>query len=155
MNTYYPPDLDEAVKNWDANCGPIALAAIIGEKMAVVKKHLLRWNRRKPYMNPSDMKASLLSMGKPFALFKDTKKTLLPKHGLAFIQWCGPWESHAFAAYGHTHWVASDQGEVFDINNEYEPWLSKADWEKDTVPRIIAAHARAAGGWYVRSGLEL
>lgn len=141
-----PPDTEEAWQKWGANCGPCALAAILGLRLVDVAPHFDGFSRRR-YMNPTDVKAALDRLHVQHRVTRDW-----PEFGLAFLQWEGPWR-HISEAYRHTHWVAVNGIRVYDVNEE-EGWTSKHDWERWTVPYLLTCTPEATG-WSVRTALVL
>ena len=93
-----------------------------------------------------------------------------PKHGLARIQWEGPWTkpgANPKWAYRQTHWVASwrQDGEtladkilaaidpvIFDVNGGL---MLFEQWEQQIVPAIVANIPRADGGWHLTHSWEI
>jgi hypothetical protein len=73
-------------------------------------------------------------------------------HGLARIQWGGPWTAEGANprwAGTHTHWVAGKwwQGDewIFDVNGG---WTFRSTWEAEIIPAITATIKRADGTWF-------
>ena len=152
MIFYAPTDVDAAYDAWGANCGPCALAAILGREVEAVRPFLNGFDKRR-YMNPTHMKQSLAAAG----CHVTTIGMTTPTHGLAFIQWHGPWTEPGkpiAAAYRHTHWIACAEGQIYDVNAD-ALWVPALTWVK-AMPVLIREEVKGASGeWYVRSGLEV
>lgn len=175
MTAIKPPrftlrEADEAHEAWGANCGPAALAAIVGLTLNEVRPHL-RGFEGKGYTNPSMMFDALRSVGVPCV-----RRGLLPvddvegprenwpNYGLARIQWEGPWTRPGVplrARYRYTHWIGAARGAsgvgVFDVNclNNGSGWVSLEDWKQVIVPALTASYPRASGGWHVTHAIEV
>jgi hypothetical protein len=112
-------DADRAHKEWGANCGPGALAAITGLTLDEVRPHMGDFER-KGYTNPTLMNFALRRIGRPWRKIGAT----WPRYGLVRIQWEGPWMDPGVpmpARYRYTHWIGSALGRhdsrgIFDIN---------------------------------------
>lgn len=162
-----PISLDEAEcanDAWGCNCGPGALAAIMGISLDDVRPHMGDFERKR-YTNPTLMFEALDSLG---ARWKNRgRRCDWPVHGLCRIQWEGPWTQPGVpprAAYRHTHWIAvrhpvhsRDVG-IFDINccNNGTGWVSEADWRNLVVPWLLKECVpRASGAWHVTHHIEV
>lgn len=153
-------DAQRAADEWGANCGPGALAAVLGLTLEEVRPHLGDFGR-KHYTNPSLMLSALRSLGARW-----TKAAApWPRHGLVRVQWEGPWTKPGVpmrARYRHTHWIgaATADGDVgvFDINciNNGTGWVALADWERIVVPWILKeCEPKADGHWHPTHVLEI
>lgn len=146
---YCPPDADEARAVWRANCGPIALAALLGRPVMGVREFFPRFPKQ-PWTNPTHMKAALDLAGRRHR----TTTTKVPL-ALWFIQWDGPWLAPGVpvtVAYRHTHWIAAARGLVYDANAG--EWITRAEWEAEVVPHLLS-YRQQATGWRVRTGIEV
>lgn len=153
----------EANRLWGCNCGPAALAAVLGitleqARVAVEKTGFAD----RGYMNPTMMADAIGHAGG-----KIVERMELPLDrriacdtdyfsdgGLARIQWTGPWTAkganHKWA-YRATHWIATCrlnnvQWMVYDVNGGsmlFDHWL------EHVVPEITATIKRADGGWFI------
>lgn len=143
---YTPPDIAEAYDEWKANCGPAALAALVGRPLAQVREAFPDFPA-KPWANPTHMRAALTRLD-----WSHRYCDGWPERGLAFIQWEGPWLDPGVpvgAAYRHTHWVAAAEGKVFDVNAGN--WTTPDEWVTRIVPLFVTGKVT---GWHVRCGLE-
>ena len=143
---------------WGCNCGPGAAAAILGLTLDEMRPHLGDFERKR-YTNPTLMWAILNSVG---AKFIQNKPAQWPDHGLARIQWTGPWTQPgvpARAAYRHTHWVACSCGDsaIFDINcMSVGGWVSRSEWTEQVAPWLIKECVpRGDGMWFLTHSVEM
>ena len=151
---YVPRDVDEAGAAWGANCGPAALAALLGREVAGVRELVQPF---KGYMTPTAMQAALDRAGAAWVKAKVAPGWRGNSGGraLVFIQFEGPWTRPgvpARAAYQHTHWIASAGPLVYDVNFVPDRWDTWAAWER-TVFRLLRAHDPRITGWSVRTVL--
>lgn len=153
---YDEAELDRAAREWGCNCGPGALAAILGLKPDQVRDHVPYFDARR-YTNPSMMKAALDSLN--VVIRPASNAVRLTTYGLCRIQWEGPWCDPGvppMVAYRKTHWIGAldDCGEqlVFDVNGG---WDTLAQWERETVPELTALYKGASGGWHATHRWEL
>lgn len=167
-------DAEQAHNDWGANCGPGALAAMLGLTLDEVRP-LMGDFEAKRYTNPTLMLASLKRARVPFSLrmFEGAiaGDRAFPAYGLARIQWEGPWTQPGVpiaARYRHTHWIGTcraDQARrtdiaplgVFDINAmAVGGWISFASWRNRLVPWLLdRCVPRASGGWHVTHAIEI
>jgi hypothetical protein len=170
-------DAQAASDSWNCNCGPSALAAICGinlEQVRYVAEYVEFAARG--YMNSTMMSEALQRLNRqytPKRLRPDRRTECdvesLPAHGLARIQFGGPWIINgkpARWAAQHTHWIASWKGDlefvvrgerlkectVFDINCGL---LDFAAWEADILPLIMKSIKRCDGDWFVTNSWEV
>lgn len=157
-------DAIRASDEWGANCGPAALAAVMGMTLEQVRPHMGDFES-KQYTNPTLMFAALASIGRPWRKIGPE----LPSYGLARIQWEGPWTEPGVpmrVRYRHTHWVGwcrksrfGDEA-AFDVNalggREWDGWVNYAAWANTVVPWILrACEPKANGRWHVTHGIEV
>ena len=157
-----------AAKEWGANCGPGAIAAICGMYLDELRPYLGDFER-KGYTNPKLMWQILDRLGLGWK--KIMRPQTLPKYGLARIQWHGPWTmpgAHPMQASRHTHWVGAmttKQGEIgiFDINamSNGSGWVSLVEWTGHVAPAILkqcepkASRNREGLRWSLTHGVEI
>jgi len=129
-------DANRAHDEWGANCGPGALAAIMGMTLDEARPRLIGFDA-KGYTNPTMMFDALKSVSADFAVrrFPDGRYCDLdwPLFGLARIQWEGPWTNPGVpmrARYRYTHWVV-------------------------IAPHLIAQYPRASGKWHITHAIEV
>lgn len=158
-------DAHRANDEWGANCGPGALAAILGLTLDQVRPHIPGFEAKR-YTNTKMMVAALKSLGARFTTQVHSPSTWLwPRYGLARVQWDGPWMKPNVperARAGKTHWIGAcmrgrnDVG-IFDINciNNGSGWVSFADWNGILVPVLTKAIKRASGDWHVTNAIEV
>lgn len=156
-----------AEEEWGANCGPGALAAIMGLTLDEVRPHMGDFEEKR-YTNPTMMFAALKSAGAryhcAFGVSPDAG-ALWPSRGLARIQWHGPWMAPEVSPrwrYRHTHWVAAEQDasgrlEIFDINclTNGSGWVDVVDWTQIWVPWLLRHVERASGRWHITHAIEV
>lgn len=151
-----PTDTEAAWHAWQANCGPAALAAILGKQVAEVRDAFPDFPA-KPWCNPTAMRAALQSLRVAYDVRGGGSfGTDPPRRGLAFIQWVGPWLDKGVpiaAAYRNTHWIAVDGSERWDVN-EPERWMPANEWATVMVARFKAEKPKISG-WFLRTAIEL
>lgn len=156
-------DADQAHADWGANCGPGALAAVLGLTLEEVRPHLQGFDDKR-YTNPTMMWAALRSLGIGYRLRRPPDTW--PDYGLVRVQWEGPWTAPRVpprVAYRHTHWVGAQRSTgrpdagIFDINCMTSGgWVSEHDWSKTIVPWLLdACVPRASGGWHLTHVVEI
>lgn len=159
-------DADAAFDAWGANCGPGALAIMLGLTLDEVRPHMGDFES-KGYTNPTLMYAALDSLGEPYLKVRKRRgepECDWPGYGLVRVQWHGPWmapEVPGRARYRYTHWIGTaliggERG-VCDINciNNGAGWVTLADWERVIVPHLTTEIPRADGGWSRAGAIEL
>ncbi|WP_422928633.1 hypothetical protein [Singulisphaera sp. PoT] len=144
-------DIDAANRSWGCNCGPAALSACVGFTLDEVRPHLGDFERR-GYMNAAMMQAAVGHAG--FCIKPARPGWAWPEHGLARIQFGGPWTqpgANPKWASVHTHWVASKRPSagiegawVYDVNGG---WITFEDWVNDLLPLLGKSDKRADGTW--------
>ncbi len=149
-----------AFEEWGCNCGPAALAFALQTDLETVRHAIPHFAERR-YTSPSMMAAALDFLGHKIGRLSCSPRT--PRESwiplmfagpmsLVRIQFTGPWivdgKWQRWAAR-KTHWIAAwterEVALVFDVNSGIEGFPR---WEDETLPRLIAACPRAAGGWY-------
>jgi hypothetical protein len=167
-------DAHRAFDDWGANCGPGAIAAMVGMTLDELRPHMGDFESKR-YTNPTLMFHVLRSVGAQWSCNKLGDKcggatcTFVgwPKFGLARVQWEGPWTQPGVpmrARYRYTHWVGtafSSDGKkvgIFDINcmNNGSGWVSSDDWKAVIVPWLLGElYKRANGLWHITHAIEL
>lgn len=159
QNRFTAAEAEEAWQQWGCNCGPTAIAAIMGLTLDDVHRHLSEFDRR-GYTSPTMMQDALASIGKSWRMIGHH----WPEHGLVRIQWEGPWTKPGVpmaARYRHTHWIATMRSAagrgVFDVNAmaNGSGWCSFADWQRSIVPFIVGSIRQASGAWSITHGVEV
>lgn len=158
-------DADRAYQEWGCNCGPGAIAAIMGMTLDEVRPHIPGFDAKR-YTSPSMMEKTLRSIDRPWRRAGEA----WPVHGLVRIQWDGPWtlpNVPIVARYRYTHWVGAatistgivglDAVGVFDINcmNNGTGWVSLGDWKDTIAPYLISQYPRANGEWHITHAIEV
>lgn len=161
-----PFTLDDACRAadvWGLNCGPGAIAAVMGMTLDEVRPHMGDFEKKR-YTNPTLMWQVLGSIKRPWQ--KMRAPLTWPTHGLCRVQWHGPWMADGvpmMARYRMTHWVGAQTRnggkwiDVFDINAMADGgWVSLQDWGKYVVPHILReAVPRADGHWTLTHVVEV
>ena len=157
-------DAQRAADEWGCNCGPGAVAGILGISLDDAKPHLGDFATKR-YTNPTLMWSILRSLGVKFSYRGGHLGTEnWPSYGLARIQWEGPWTKEGVpraAAYRHTHWVgarrAPGRTDIFDVNAMcVGGWVPLAEWGGSLVPWLLAEVApRANGAWHITHAVEV
>lgn len=171
LNARRPLDVDEAADAWGVNCGPSAVAAILGKNLADVR-HAFPWFPTRPWCSPTQLGQALATLGveshwTTLGMNRgpiDEQRARFPAQGLVVIQIDGPWcdLANKAAAYRYTHTVSSqrvgDVVMVYDINDAPDSrsggWLPFSMWDQ-RVMRELVKYQRRATGWFVRSVFEL
>lgn len=165
-------DANHAHDEWGCNCGPAALAAIMGLTLDQVRP-LMGDFEHKRYTNPTLMFASLdragakwkcQKLGSGFGIDKIDHLSF-PKFGVARIQWEGPWTKPSVpirVRYRHTHWVGAQQGiagvGIFDINCCHNGcgWTPFEAWRDVLVPWLLdVCEPGADGRWHITHSVEV
>lgn len=149
---YVPSDVAIAKHVFGANCGPVSAAAALGEDVCDV----MRWfphfmNPEQRFTNLTTMRNALSSKG----ICHRVLRQQFPIHGVALIQWLGPWTSRDFFSrwsLRHSHWIAVSGNFVFDYLDE--TWRTLVDWERQLVPWYLEQMPQAAG-WDIKFGVEI
>lgn len=158
-------DAVKAYDDWGANCGPGALAAVMGLTLDEVRPHLIGFDSKR-YTNPTMMLMSLKSLGAQFSYRVRAAGPLnWPQYGLCRVQWEGPWTKPgvpARVAYRYTHWVGAQTSKhngvgIFDINAMNSGgWISLEDWSTLLVPWLLnQLYKKADGGWHLTHVVEI
>lgn len=160
-------DAERAYKEWGANCGPSAVAAVLGMTLDEIRPHMGDFER-KHYTNPTLMWEVLRNTGARWSLSNgshDTGKVSWPNYGLARVQWEGPWTEPGVpirARYWHTHWIGVRPNpaclrEVFDINCLcVGGWVPVQEWSYEVVPWLLRQiEPEASGEWHLTHAVEV
>lgn len=156
-------DAERAYDTWGANCGPGAIAAVMGLSLDELRPHLGDFEHKR-YTNPTLMWEVLNRIGATWRTVKPPRSW--PVYGLARVQWEGPWTAPgvpARVAYRHTHWVGAQWSErrhehgIFDINCMASGgWVSVGDWAGTIVPWLLEQVApKANGRWHLTHVVEI
>lgn len=161
---------ERANDEWGANCGPAALAAIMGMTLDEVRPHMGDFERKR-YTNPTLMFGALRSIGAEWRALprKDGAVWDWPRYGLCRVQWEGPWTASGVpirVRYRHTHWIGvcapdlkySSAIGIFDVNclSNGLGWVSRLDWEVMVVPWLLKrCEPRASGKWHLTHVIEI
>lgn len=168
MTPFTIADAHAAHDAWGANCGPGALAAVLGLSLDAVHPHLEKFDQKR-YTNPAMMRGALRSLRVDHD-WKVGRFGLFPRYGLARVQWDGPWTKPGVppaAAYRHTHWVGSAMPnrpvsdphdvKIFDLNCMcVGGWVPLSEWSESVVPWLLKqCEPKATGGWWLTHVVEV
>lgn len=164
-------EAQQAADTWGANCGPGAVAAVLGKTLSDVRSvfeaHGFDLRR---YTNPTMMYHVLYDLGVRNRDLQHVTTNAWPRLGLVRIQWHGPWMDDGVpirARYRHTHWVACKQHPegssnrmIFDINGACVGWMPYNEWSEQLVPWLIGTmrahdHLQYRLEWSTTHRLEL
>jgi hypothetical protein len=162
LTPFTKEDAKRAYDEWGANCGPGAVAAIMGISLDDVRPIMAAEGfEAKHYTNPSMMNAVLRRIGRPWRKVG----AVWPSYGLVRIQWEGPWTAPGVpmrVRYRHTHWVGCEIGRtstgIFDINcmNNGSGWVSLKEWSEVLVPWLLAeSEPKADGKWHITHAIQV
>ena len=156
-------DAQRAGDAWGANCGPGAIAGVLGMTLDELRPHLIDFER-KGYTNPTLMRDILNGLGVKW----QRVKSVWPRNvGLVRVQWEGPWTEPNVpmrARYRHTHWIGTRRVganywnvEIFDINCMcVGGWVPLVEWNTQVVPWLIKECVkRAYGTWHQTHVIEI
>ena len=155
-------EAQRAADEWGANCGPGAIAAVLGLTLDDVRPHMQDFERKR-YSNPKLVLAALRSLG---GEWRHTD-AVWPKNGLVRVQWEGPWTMPGVpmrARYRHTHWIGARHvgenvwnTEIFDINCMcVGGWVPVVEWNGQVVPWLLReCEPKAFGGWHQTHVFEI
>ncbi len=149
MGLRAPTDVHLAHRIFGANCGPATLAAVLSVQVCDVIALFDQFPDR-PYTSRRKMEEILQVCRLGFSVQDD-----FPTFGLALVQFDGPWTGVPGAerwAGRFTHWIGVAGDAVYDVN--CDGWVSRWEWETETVKGLIAGYRRATG-WSVRKALEV
>lgn len=144
-----------AAEAWGFNCGPGALCAVSGFTPDQIRP-LMGDFEKKGYTNPTLMTEVL---GRLPLLTRQTYRGDDPgvrvanipwPLSLVRVQWAGKWTNPGVpmrVRYRHTHWVAVDAWEVFDINAICAGgWMPVREWTDQLVPWLLKEAVPGATG---------
>lgn len=160
---FIPPDLDAENDRWGANCGPGALAAVLGKPIAAVRP-AFPWFPASTWTNQRRMEQALHAMGARWRADRAVDALGVGEAGVALVQFEGPWTAPGVdprRAPPHTHWigvarvpfverglpVSEPMLFAYDVNDA--PWFPMEAWERFTLPKLLRDHRRATG-WRIR-----
>jgi hypothetical protein len=168
-------DLEAANAAWFCNCGPSALAAIMGLTLDEVRVHMPTFED-KGYTNPTMMFDALRSIGVRWSWTSVNvaeQPPTWPRYGIVRIQWEGPWTGPGVpiaARCRFTHWVGACRGQplcatarsdhdvgIWDVNAlaKGTGWATLPNWRSVLVPHLTADIKLASGGWHITHAIEV
>ena len=161
LTPFTQEDAVRAYAEWGANCGPGAVAAIMGMSLDAVRPIMAAEGfETKHYTNPSMMNAVLRRIGRPWRKVG----AVWPAYGLVRVQWEGPWTAAGVpmrARYRFTHWIGCEIGPastgIFDINcmNNGSGWCLLEHWSEIIAPYLMGQYPRSTGKWHITHAIEV
>jgi hypothetical protein len=155
------PDLLEQNRLWGANCGPSALAAILGMTAAEVRPIVERvqGGRFLNYMNAGHLTDALRQVGREVWRVECLRGQVRwpSARGLCVIQFDGPWCEPGVpvkARYRYTHIVASIRGGALIYDGNANRWLPMQEW-KDKIMPVLQRDVKRSTGWYTFTVLDV
>lgn len=153
-----PSDVMLAYHEWQASCGPAALAAVLGVEVQDTRIRVTGTSTgilKKSFMNARHMRHAIgHRLGETWT---PSDKSLLERVGVprvVLLQWCGSWESVPRAAATYRHWIANavyDGGpKIYDVNSDEV--LTLEQWERELVPQLMP---KRGTGWRIAWAAEV
>lgn len=145
-----PPDIQQSARIFNATCGPISFAAVLGTFVVEVMRYFPEFPQRH-HTTAADMVYALQHCGAEFTPVDST----LPHTGVALIQLEGPWTnpgSPVVAQLSYTHWVALRGEYVFDSN--LEDWIEREEWLARGGMQWMST-VKDCSGFRVRTGYSI
>jgi hypothetical protein len=169
---YCPPDVDEAKKAWGANCGPAALAAVLGRPVMEMAAYFPRFHPGRCASTVQIAEAIAKATDDEVAVTPSQRidmrsgkgfvSRMWPSRGVACLMFHGPWDLQrsrspdaAKKLYKHAHWIGIQQlgmvTMVYDIHSKC--WEPVCDWRDETLARVLDDHK--SNEWWCRMGFEI
>ena len=167
--TFSQSESEDAFKEWGANCGPNALASVMGMHIQDIEGIIPEFGEKR-YTSPAMMTAALVRLRAKVDKWRirdvldknlNIDAMFSPVPALVRIQWCGPWTRnmhHYKWAARQTHWIATQKDEtknpfvhddsrfmVFDVNGGLRTFSS---WKHEVLPPLVSSIPDATGDWY-------
>jgi len=160
-------DVDKHAEEYRFNCGPSAICAALNLTPDELRPNLCDFEK-KGYTNPTMMNNILTGLKAKWKLvYRGDGAKVMPftdAMKLIRVQWAGPWTepgAHHMARYRHTHWIAMQSNEIFDVNavgaGNYDGWLPHHVWATKLVPWLIknCEPKTANGNWWPTHVIEV
>jgi len=145
---YSPPDIHQAKRLLNANCGPASFAAIHRSPVANIMRYFPHFPLR-DWTTVGDMKNALNRSGLEFC----NSGSALPEYGLALLQLrINDRPLHPLFSLGQTHWVGVCRGCFYDVN--WAGWLPIPLWNELVVSQLRFG-SRQVCGWEIRNSLAI
>lgn len=145
-----PPDILQSARTFNATCGPVSLAAVLGTFVIEVMRYFPEFPQRH-HTTSADMAYALKLCGAEFS----PNDSNLPHTGVALVQLEGPWTNAGapvVAQLSYTHWVALRGRYVFDPN--LEDWIERDEWIARGAMQWMRT-VRGCLGFRVRTGFAI
>jgi hypothetical protein len=153
-------DVDQAIDDWGANCGPAALAGALGLQLADVRDAVSEDGSFRGYMSITNMKTALARLRVvPERVWTSPPNGMLAKTDgspiLCCIAWGGPWSVVPRAAAKHRHFIvyrygfvgSVGPGWVCDVNVD-GGWILASEWKSQLLPQLLPE--RGDGTWAIQ-----
>jgi hypothetical protein len=153
-------DVDQAIGEWGANCGPAALAGALGLQLADVRAAVSDDGFFRGYMSITDMKKALPRLGVvPEKVWTTPPNGMLAQTNgapiLCCVTWGGPWSGVPRAAAKHRHFIvyrhgyvgSQGPGWVCDVNVD-GGWILASEWKEKLLPDLLPE--RGDGTWAIQ-----
>ena len=160
-------DANRAQEEWGANCGPGAVALMLGWTLDEIRPYMGDFEKKTLHQHHAHAPGAgqyrrHLEQGQT----KVNPDNGWPEFGLVRIQWHGPWMNHWAGKQRHTHWVGAATCQstgtvlVFDINTLSEinetGGCTLDRWRMSIVPWILQhCEPKADGKWSITHAIEL
>ncbi len=145
-----PPDILQSGRMFNATCGPISFAAVLGTFVCEVMRFFPDFPQRH-HTTAADMVHALKMCGAEFTHVANQ----LPHTGVALIQLEGPWTNPGApvtAQLLYTHWVGVRGDFIFDPC--LEDWIERDEWLANGAKQWMSAVKRCSG-FRVRDGYSV
>lgn len=156
-----PRDVDAQHDLWGANCGPTALAAILGISVAEVRPLVERvqGGSFKGYMHAGHLLDTLKLAGKTVRRIECSYQEIRwpEDQGLCVLQFDGPWclpGANPRARFRYTHSITAAAGGLLVYDGNAQVWLRRGDWEAKVMADLVAGTKRCTG-WYTSTIIEV
>lgn len=156
-----PSDVGEQHDLWGANCGPTALAAILGISVAEVRPLIEQAQNGtfKGYMHAGHLLNTLKLAGKSVRRIDCSyRKICWPEdQGVCLLQFDGPWclpNANPRARFRYTHSVAAAANGALVYDGNARVWLRREDWEGKVLQSLIDDVKRCTG-WYTSTVIDV
>ncbi len=159
---FAPPDIEQQNAVWGANCGPGALAALMGIKVADVRPFVehAQGGAFSGYMHAGHLMTVLTSAG--YSPRRRNNKVvgavLWPAQmGLAVLQLDGRWLGDGVpfpVRFKYTHTVASAEGGALIFDANAGEWLPFVTWNRQVMSDVVHRQ-KGATGWHTSTVIDV
>lgn len=145
-----PPDILQSERAFNATCGPISFAAVLGTFVIEVMRYFPEFPQRH-HTTAADMVYALKNCGAEFTHAGEQ----LPHTGMALIQMEGPWTKPGVpvpAQLCYTHWIGVRGDYIFDPC--LEDWIERDEWLAQGAMQWMSA-VKGCSGFRVREAYSV